>query len=159
MVATIETGEETGRLTIEEFDPRKHDAVITLAHPATGEHRTFWIRTEREGRRSGRRIVFLLTGPDNSADGDWRPFGDVTDDGVGVWSGYASLTMTPRFGNGRYTTYQRFAQMLNEPARFQKSRGVEYLISGKCRRCGRPLSRPESIVSGYGEKCLKKEGI
>lgn len=33
---------------------------------------------------------------------------------------------------------------------------IQVWHSGRCGRCGRKLTTPESIVSGYGPECLKK---
>lgn len=32
---------------------------------------------------------------------------------------------------------------------------VEVLASGKCCRCGRTLTTPESVISGWGPECIK----
>ena len=43
-----------------------HNGTFTVHNPATGEHRTFKVSTVQQGDLEGRRIVALLTGPDNA---------------------------------------------------------------------------------------------
>jgi len=54
-----------------------HNGRITVTNNATGGHRTFEIKTIRkEGHAlDGKRVLSLLTGPDNT--GDYTPFAFV----------------------------------------------------------------------------------
>ena len=126
------------------FDIRRHDAVLTLVSPRTGEHRTFRVRSIHRGNLEGKRVVEMLEGPDNGS--DYRAFAFVGDDGrVMVWKAY-------RGESGERSQWERFGDLLARPALWH-ARGVQYLISLNCRRCGRPLTHPASITDGLGPHC------
>ena len=123
-----------------------HNGRMTLHNPATGQHRTFQIRTQREDAKfaPGKRVVALLTGPDNQT--DYQPFAFVDDNGIYVWS---SKRNDEKAGGSRWS---KFADMLMYPAKYQEH-GVEYLFETRCRKCNRPLTDPISIKLGIGPKC------
>jgi len=126
---------------------KTHNGTITIKNPATGEHRTFQIRTQPDDARfaPGKRIVSLLDGSNNEF--DYTGFGFVNDDGsIAVWR---------KKSGGVFDVY---ARMLSNPESFQK-RGAEYLFAGKCRICNRKLTTPESIERGIGPVCAEKTGI
>ena len=133
-------------VTLDQFDICKHDCVVTLVSPKTGDHRTFKIATVREDSKSplaGKRIVSLLTGPSNTE--DFEGFGFVSPDGtIKVWNRLK--------GNGEPSTWERFADLLATP-HYWSARGVTYQFSLRCRRCGRPLTHPDSLISGMGPIC------
>ncbi len=138
-------------ITLDQFDICKHDCVVTLTSPRTGDHRTFKIATVREGKGedktkgglAGKRIVSLLVGPDNV--NDFSGFAFVNDGGiVKVWSRLR--------GNGVLSDYEKFADLLTNP-NYWASRGVTYQFSLRCTRCGRPLTHPSSLISGMGPIC------
>jgi hypothetical protein len=121
---------------------KTHNGTITIANPNTGEHRTFKVHTQPEDSKfaPGRRVVSLLTGPNNVE--DFTPFGFVLTDGsIQLWQRYNTKT------------YQAFASLLERPETSQQRWGMTYLWSARCRRCNRTLSTPESITSGLGETC------
>lgn len=144
MTAEVPTTDDaTGegiRVEPDAFDLDRHDDVLTLVSPRTGDHRTFRIRSIRSGKLAGKRIAELLTGP-----GDYEAFGFVADGQVNVWNRLRGEGVAP-------SQWERFADLLNRPTRWS-ARGVEYLISLKCRRCGRDLTHPDSIADGLGPHC------
>jgi hypothetical protein len=103
-----------------------HNGCVTIISPRTGDHRTVRIRTQR----SGERVVELLTGPDN-----FRAFGYFRAGGVELF----------RRHHG-----DRFFEWI---AKWLKSPRGEYLFEGRCRKCNRRLTEPESIRCGLGPKC------
>jgi hypothetical protein len=134
------------------FDVRRHDATVTLTSPRTGEHRTFRIRTVRSGDLEGKRVVELLSGPDNGS--DYRAFAFVSIQGpqvgrIFVWNRYKGA-------DGERSLYERYADLLARPE-FWSAKGVAYLAALRCRRCGRPLTHPESIGSGVGPVCAGRD--
>jgi hypothetical protein len=145
---------------LDQFDIVKHDCVVTLVLPPTAKHpgsrhRTFKISTVREGKGqdptkgglAGKRIVALLTGPDNTR--DYEGFAFVTEDGeVKVWKRLRSETR-------ELSRWEKFADLLAHPAHWAAI-GVTYQFSLRCRRCGRALTVPESISSGIGPICAGK---
>jgi len=128
------------------FSIRTHNGTVTVKNPATGQHRTFRIRTNKDDANfaPGKRVVGLLTGPDN--ENDFRPFGFVLDGGrIAVWMKH------------RGTEFDRFARLLEDldgsAARWNLF--VEWSV--KCRKCNRELTTPDSIQSGIGPICSGME--
>lgn len=119
-----------------------HNGTITLLNTATGNHRTFRVKTQPEDAKfaPGKRVLALLTGGDNT--NDYTQFAFVNDDGtVVVWK------------NHRGGVYDVYARMLADPAAFE-ARGVEYHWEQvRCRRCNRKLTTPESLEAGIGPDC------
>lgn len=139
-----------------QFDPAFHDGAVTLTSPRTGEHRTFRIRTVRDGDLAGARIVELLNGPDNGS--DFQAFAFVSDGRHGRNCLAGTVCVWKRFRgdeSGEPSIYERYADLLNRPAHWS-AKGVQYLISLKCRRCGRDLTHPDSIADGLGPICRQK---
>lgn len=135
---------------VSQWDITKHDGKVTVLNTVTGNHRTFKISTvHKEGHAlEGKRIVALLAGPNNTL--DYEGFAFVAENGsVRVWS-----KKRGDIKDGRYveTEWEKFADLLTRP-HYWSERGVEYMASLACRRCGRPLTHPESIASGIGPIC------
>jgi hypothetical protein len=130
------------------FDPRTHNGYVTIENPSTGNHRTFKIWTEKWGDEENR-VVALLTGPDRDNPKNWTKFAFVGEGGIYVWSRYRSDT-------GDKTQYQKMADLLSRPEAGREA-GLNYLFEGRCRRCNRSLTVPESIRKGIGPICEGKE--
>jgi len=127
------------------FSLAPHNGFVTVTNPKTGGRRTFRVRTEKWGKDT-HRVVGLLTGPRNTA--DYTNFGFVEADGsVKVW-----------YKKRRETAFVKFARMLADNRRdlYTVQKGVTYRLEGRCRRCNRTLTVPESIESGIGPVCAKK---
>jgi len=152
----IDAGEPTeGTLSItaDQLNLSRHDAVITLVSPKTGDHRTIRVRTVRHGNLEGKRVVELITGPDNTA--DFQPFAFISD-GTGLCIAGTVIVWKKYRGDGfEKTMHERLADLLNRPI-YWSSRGVEFLISLKCRRCHRDLTHPSSLADGLGPYCRQK---
>lgn len=119
-----------------------HNGIITVANPATGEHRTFKVHTQPEDSKfaPGKRVVSLLTGPNNTE--DFTPFGFVLSDGsVQIWM------------KNRTKMFAAFAFILEKPEQAEAKWGMTYMWAAKCRRCNRALTTPSSVTSGLGEVC------
>lgn len=119
-----------------------HNGTVTVSNPVSGDHRTFKIHTQPEDSRfaPGRRIVSLLTGPDNVS--DFTAFGFVGDNGrIELWRRNA----TPYF--------EKLAFLLERPDVAAQKWGMSYLWAAKCRKCNRKLTTPASVIEGIGEKC------
>ncbi len=121
-----------------------HNGKWTIENPATGGHRTFQIRTQADDARfaPGKRIVALLSGPDNTS--DYQGFGFVENGRIKVWR------------KKQDTVFVKFAHMLANP-KYWEDKGLVYHFEGKCRRCNRTLTTPESIESGIGPVCGGRE--
>lgn len=121
------------------FDLRSHNGTITVQSLKTGEHRTFKVSTVRHGALEGKRIVSMLVGADN--ENDYQGFGFVDDRGISVWQ------------RKRTSFFETVANMLAFPDNWQDK--ARFLFEGRCRRCNRKLTHPESIDSGIGPECAK----
>jgi Family of unknown function (DUF6011) len=141
------------QITPDQLNLSRHDAVITLVSPRTGDHRTIRVRTVRHGNLEGKRVAELLTGLDNTA--DYQPFAFISD-GSGL--SIAGTVIVWKKYRGEWpekSQHERLADLLNRPLHWS-ARGVEYLINLKCRRCGRDLTHPESLADGLGPHCRRK---
>jgi hypothetical protein len=140
-------------ITVEQFNLFKHYAILTMVSQRTGEHRAFRVRTVRHGNLEGKRVVELLTGPDNTE--DYQAFGFISD-GTGL--SIAGTVIVWKKYRGEWpekSQHERLADLLNRPI-YRSGRGVEFLISLKCRRCQRDLSHPSSLADGLGPYCRRK---
>jgi len=131
------------------FSIKTHNGLITVKS-TTGQHRTFRIRTKNNNAKfaPGKRIVELLTGPDNTS--DYRGFAFINEDRLGV--AYIALWGKQKESDGKF--YAGVKDILENPGKW-KERGFEFLVEGRCRKCNRVLTVPESIQSGIGPKCAK----
>jgi len=148
-----ETGDELV-VTTEQFDLAKHDAVVTLVSPKTGDHRTFRVSSIHDGPLAGKKVLSLLEGPDNT--NDYRGFAFVSQGEPESKYPAGIVFVWKRFkGQGEKSLWERYADMLSRPKHWEQ-RGVQYLISLRCRRCGHSLTRPDSIADGLGPVCRSK---
>jgi len=122
------------------------NGTFTLTN-GNGGHRTLQIRTQKEDAKfaPGKRIIALLTGPDNTS--DYKPFGFVNENGISVWSKK----------RGKEQKFESLARMLwvmaHEEVNSYTERGCELKQSRKCIRCNRKLTDPTSIDMGIGPVC------
>jgi|TARA_R110002096_G_scaffold55026_3_gene141591 hypothetical protein len=125
-----------------------HNGTLTVSNPATGKHRTFRIKTQKDDARfaPGERVISLLVGPDNTS--DYRGFGFVVDGRVKVWRRFETVE------GGQFTRYSR---MLNSLEAECEKFGLVVDFATNCRRCNRQLTTPESVQSGIGPVCAKVE--
>jgi hypothetical protein len=127
------------------------NATVTLESRATGKHYTYTVQAPRgdEGRRdidSDKRFVSLMTAPNvyeyigflasNDRDGNPAPW---------------------HFVHGRRRAGQPRADLARRAIAWfcahPESDAVAVYHSGRCGRCGRELTAPESILSGLGPVC------
>ncbi len=125
------------------------NAIITLVSKATGQRYTFKIsRAEDNGSSSRPYFVALLTNPDNNS--GYTYLGLVPSDGLHAYSALL-LTKASKLKNGS-TPVRAFRYFLSclDKGKLEK---LEVWHEGKCGRCGRRLTVPESIASGLGPVC------
>lgn len=137
-------------ITPETFDVTRHDCRITIENPATGQHRTFQIKTVHRGALEGKRVVSLLSGPCNDDSGDWQGFGFADEFGVKIWRKFRS-----DHPDWERTDWEVFARMLENPRKYE-AKGAVYHIEARCLRCFRVLTTPTSISLGLGPECSRK---
>lgn len=127
----------------------------TIQSKQTGEHRTFWVRTQDKDAdfAPGKRVVMMLTGSQNDDPSCYTIFGFAEQDGIFVfpskrelspkWAQFADLLWTLALDGA----FSRWAD-----------KGFTILMEGACCRCNRPLTTPESIRRGIGPICAELGG-
>ena len=127
------------------FDLRTHNGIVTVTSRATGEHRTLRIVTQKDDATfmPGQRLVQLLTGPDNGT--DYRSIGLIgsthrRETEVVLWKKHR-----------KSRTHQFYARYLEAPEKYTEK--VHVTFEGRCRKCSRRLTTPQSVKSGIGPVC------
>jgi hypothetical protein len=121
----------------------------TIKSSKTGDHRTFKIHTQPEKSEfaPGKRIVSLLTGSENDSDASYTGFAFIDDQGVHVW--------TKKRGEGLWETYadMLWSLALDSVLSTWAAKGFTIMGEGRCIRCNRLLTTPDSVASGIGPVC------
>ncbi len=120
-------------------------AVFTARSPATGCRFTYRVRRAKD-TLDAVRFVDVLTGPDNDG-------GDYTFIGTIFQTGDFRPSSKSRIGPDARSVHA--FEWIWRKARDGQIR-AEIFHEGKCGRCGRTLTVPESIESGIGPECAKK---
>ncbi len=140
---------ETGRI-----DPSKQlsfifagKAIFTLVSQRTGSRYTFAVSKSKPNPQFPKQSFFvgLLAGPDNTR--DYRYIGMIPQGGGFRTTRASKLSMSA-------TPVQAFNWFMN-CLMTGKVHGVEVYHAGRCARCARRLTVPESIASGFGPECMK----
>jgi hypothetical protein len=134
--------------------PILYNGIYTISSPRGG-HKTFRIHRVARGKLEGKRIVAILSGPENCT--DYQGFGFVEADGaVRVWR----KKQQPK-PDGSVSAWVVYADMLKslalhgEAGRYHKM-GYRLHVARNCLRCNRLLTTPESIRAGIGPICAGK---
>lgn len=118
------------------------NAVFTVLNPATGNRFTYRVRA---GKGEGApHFVGVLTGPDNTA--DFSYLGCIFADGRFV------VTSKSRISAGAPSA-KAFAWTWGRLSAGRDLGPAEVWHEGRCGRCGRALTVPESIETGLGPVC------
>lgn len=159
------------------------NGTYTISHPKRG-HFTVKVHTAQQGQLAGRRIISMLTGPDNTA--DYRGVAFWNDDErdhegkrwpqAKVWSRFrgprSELPLDGyhyQYQGGWNSVEQKLAIFLDLALRalnvgedgrdlgsHWRSQGYEIQRSSRCVRCNRELTDPESLRIGQGPECRSK---
>lgn len=133
-------------------DGRVKNGTYTLVSHKSDEHRTFKIATvqnEQSGLH-GKRIMSLLMGPNNES--DYIGFAFVEDDNtLRVWGRFRG-TLTGDMGHCLMAFLTRGTVAADGSVRIPSING-HVLFKSACRVCNRPLTCPESIMTGIGPVC------
>lgn len=118
----------------------RYNGRLTVSNPATGQHRTFRIRTIMKGKLKGLRTIGLLIRSNNET--DYRDFAFVQPSG--------KITVWKRFSG---SDFDKLAIIVERHEWYAMYRGLEFQYSVRCCRCNRELTDPESISIGLGPYC------
>jgi len=141
---TTERAELTANETIKNFI-RAGKATFTLENKATGNHLTFRVNQPKE---DSPHFVQVLTGPDNGS--DYAFLGTIFADGNYRHGTKSTIGRDARSAK----TFVWFWNILMDDRNLPES--VKFYHEGRCGRCGRPLTTPESINLGLGPVCAEK---
>lgn len=95
-------------------------------------------------------FIGLLTGPDN--------MNDYTYMGVVQRNGNVKLTRKSRYKADSWPyrlIVRALACVFADKQQALLDAGFDMHHEGKCGRCGRPLTVPSSVLSGFGPECIK----
>lgn len=127
------------------------NATITVQSKRTGTRFTYRVRAPREDGSfrydAPIRFVQVLSGPDNNT--HYEYIGYIRDERF--YYGGAKARANEDAPSVRAFKYAyRFLSIESIPEQ------LDVFHEGKCARCGRKLTTPESIQSGFGAKCLER---
>ena len=118
------------------------NAVVTFKSTATGRHFTFKVQEPRDG--GDVRFVKVLNGPDNHASYAYMGL-------IGKGKNFAR-TAKSKVGADA-PSHKAFSWAWERIAAGIIPDGLEVWHDGKCGKCGRKLTHPESLETGIGPVC------
>ena len=123
-------------------------AIFTVESPS-GDYYTYKVSAPGKDPESPVRFVSLLTGPDNES--SYTYLGMLSQNGTGV-------RLTPR---SRFSPQAQPVRVVDWAVKhimndipFPPNYRVHH--EGRCGKCGRTLTTPESIERGFGPECWEK---
>lgn len=125
-------------------------AIITLQSAKTGARYTYKIAATKD--RPDRFFVNMLTGPDNTSDYSYIGF---------LSNGFFRTTKSSKLTDDSIpvVAFRFFVAQVINSQRNPETVKLEVFHEGRCGRCGRPLTVPESIERGIGPDCAEKMGM
>lgn len=123
-------------------------ACFTLKSLVTGTHYTYEVEKAADSDR--RFFVRVLTGGDNTSDFTYIGFIDT--------GSTASFMNAGKKGNDRHNGFIAlwwFLRAVEQSNPLRMPATVEFYHEGKCARCKRKLTTPESLRTGLGPECRK----
>jgi hypothetical protein len=129
------------------------NATFTLRSTASGTRYTYKVKKAEVDPRYPNSVtwfVSLLSGPDNESDFTYL---GIVRDNVFRTTAKSRMNMDSTPVKAFNWSFKNFVQGTT-PAQ------LELWHAGRCGRCGRTLTVPESIASGFGPECINKmEGM
>ena len=133
------------------LQPRKN--TFTFQSARTGARYTFQVKpldkeqAKQNGIKDMRFFVKFLCGQDN--ENDYRYLGQIL-------NGVFSLTKKSRESGLSETTpaYIAFKTSFDALVAGRMPESLEVIHSGRCARCGRKLTVPQSVKDGFGPECI-----
>jgi|SRR5271163_195999 len=124
-------------------------ATVTFRSISSGSRFTYKIKAapKRNENDAQTWFVSLLNGPDNTT--DYIYIGIIRNNEY-IWTSKARV--------GKQTPSVLGFDFVLKSLVKNSMRGFEVWHEGKCGRCGRPLTVPESIAQGFGPECIHLVG-
>jgi hypothetical protein len=130
------------------------NGFYTIKSGKTSQHRTFKIHTQddKAAFAPGKRVVSLLTGTENDNPEHYTGFAFIDEDGIHVWE--------KKRAEKNWGIYADMLWTLSLDGAHSKwaDKGYTMMMSGRCIRCNRLLTTPDSIKSGIGPICAEIGG-
>lgn len=145
------------------------NATFTVSNTATGNRFTFKVSKSKNAAIAHLRFVSVLVGPDNWL--NYKFFGTIflsKKVGEKPVENPEFRFSKPRVENGVQKgakigvdapSVVCFTWLWNNINALEKFKSVQIRHAGKCCRCGRKLTVPESIDSGVGAECASLMGL
>ncbi len=127
------------------------NAIFTVVSRRTGERFTFKVSQADEGRdgKAPPHFVGVLAGPDNTS--DYTFIGTLFSDGTYRHSAKSRISSTAPSAKAAMWV---MTMVRKDPAKLMEQ--ADFHHAGRCGRCGRLLTVPSSIESGFGPECAGK---
>lgn len=126
------------------------NATFTIVSRKTGDRYTYKV-TKKENQFDRRQHVWfvaLLTGPDNNSSYDC--IGLLKKNGMFNWT----FNRTKRYTTSNAPSIKGFEFFWEHlDTKVQLHPMIQFYHAGRCGRCGRTLTVPESVESGFGPEC------
>ena len=134
-------------------------AIFTILNTKTGNRLTFRVSRKKKAKKNpqpgelktefvGPHFVGVLAGPDN--EDSYCFLGTIFEDGTFKLSGKSSYNST----DAAYQGFDWYWANLKAGATFPEA--LQFWHEGRCGRCGRQLTVPESVERGIGPECSGK---
>lgn len=126
------------------------NALFTIVSRKAGTRFTFKVSAARGERdKSKMRFVKVLNGPDNTSSYLYLGYVKTSQPGVMI---------AGNKGRPDAQSYKALEWTLKKVCAGKMPETIEFYHAGKCGCCGRALTVPESIKSGFGPVCAGKHG-
>jgi len=124
------------------------NAIVTFVSGKTGARYTYKVReAPKAGDRPPVHFVVLLTGPSN--EDDYSYIGIITPDERFLWTKKSKVGPESPSVTAMKWVMDHLSQGNMPPM-------TEIWHEGRCGRCGRLLTVPESVDNGFGPECMGK---
>lgn len=123
-------------------------AVFTVTNPV-GEYYTYRVNAIEGDDKRVRYFVGLLTGPDNTSDYTYLGV-------LNIYDGVVVLTNASKYSKESkpYRVINWLVGLIWADRDLPAGYSMKHI--GRCAACGRPLTTPESLESGFGPVCREK---
>lgn len=124
------------------------NAIITLRSRKTNKHLTFKVKASKKDEADSVFFVSVLSGPDNTSNYSYIGI-------IGSDKKTFKITQKSKVSSDA-VSYQAFSFFLKNIINNKLHADLEVYHSGRCGRCGKLLTDPDSIKRGLGPHCSTK---
>lgn len=127
------------------------NAIFTLTSKKSDNHLTFKMR-KADGPNFSDDAYFIsyLSGPNNDADYSYLGM-------LFINNGKLTIRMTAKSPSDQSRTMAAFTYFLGRLEKGDLGEQLDFQHAGRCGRCGRTLTDPESIRTGLGPICRQQQ--